>query len=89
MRLTAHQLDTLRLYAQLGTYEAVADFRGVTVPTVGRTLGIVRCKLGVGSSAAAVAWLADLGRADGEAGAGAVAEFRRATAATEAHSRAE
>lgn len=59
--LTKHQLDTLRLYAQLGTYEAVADFRGVQVDTVGNTLGIIRGKLGVRTTAEAIAWLQDLG----------------------------
>lgn len=58
-RLTAHQLDTLRLYAQLGTYEAVADFRGVTVNAVGNTLKIVRAKLGVRTTGEAVEAVAE------------------------------
>ena len=45
--LTAHQLDVLRDYRQLGTIAAVADFRGVQVATINNTLGIVRDKLGV------------------------------------------
>lgn len=48
--LSAHQLDTLRLYRQLGTIEAVADFRGVQVQTVNNTLRICREKLGVRTS---------------------------------------
>jgi DNA-binding CsgD family transcriptional regulator len=55
--LSSHQLDTLRLYQQLGTYQAVADFRGVQVTGVGLTLARIRSKLGVATTAAAVAWL--------------------------------
>lgn len=62
-RLSAHQLDTLRLYDQLGSYQAVADFRGVADKSVGQTLAIVRRKLGVATTAEAVAWLHDLGAA--------------------------
>lgn len=60
-RLTAHQLDTLRLYDQLGTYAGVADFRGVTVVAVGNTLRLIRSKLGVATTAEALAWLHDQG----------------------------
>ena len=49
-QLTPHQLDTLRTYQQLGTIEAVADFRGVTVDAVNETLRICRRKLGVATS---------------------------------------
>lgn len=52
--LTPHQIDTLRLYEQLGTIQAVADFRGVQVDTVGNTLRICRAKLGVATSREAV-----------------------------------
>lgn len=48
--LSAHQLDTLRTYQQLGSIEAVADFRGVQVATVNNTLRICRQKLGVRTS---------------------------------------
>jgi DNA-binding CsgD family transcriptional regulator len=61
--LTAHQLDTLRLYKQLGSYEAVADFRGVQVATIGNTLKIIRQKLDVHTTAEAVEWLARQGAA--------------------------
>ncbi len=56
-RLSSHQLDTLRLYQQLGTYQAVADFRGVQVAGVGLTLKRIREKLAVDTTAAALAWL--------------------------------
>lgn len=56
-RLTPHQLETLRLYAELGTYEAVARRRGVQVTGVGLTLKYVRQKLEVRTTADAVAWL--------------------------------
>lgn len=59
--LTAHQLDTLRLYDQLGSYEAVADFRGVSKEAVDNTLRLVRIKLGVRTSREALEWLHDLG----------------------------
>lgn len=55
--LTAHQLDTLRLYQQLGSYQAVADFRGVQVAGVGLTLKTIRRKLGVATTAEALRWL--------------------------------
>lgn len=53
-RLTLHQLETLQLYQQLGTVEAVADYRGVQVATIGNTLKICRRKLGVATSREAV-----------------------------------
>lgn len=56
-RLSPHQLDTLRLYQQLGTYQAVADFRGVDVRGVAQTLRRCREKLGVATTAEALAWL--------------------------------
>ena len=56
-RLTPHQLDALRLYTQLGSYEAVADYRGVEVTGVDLTLKLIRRKLGVATTAEAVAWL--------------------------------
>jgi DNA-binding CsgD family transcriptional regulator len=59
--LTAHQLDTLRLYDRLGSYEAVADFRGVSVGAVDNTLRLIRVKLQVRTSAEALGWLHDLG----------------------------
>lgn len=52
--LSAHQLDTLRLYQQLGTIAGVADFRGVQVATINNTLRICRQKLGVTTSREAV-----------------------------------
>ena len=52
--LSEHQLDTLRLYGQLGTYVAVADFRGVDVRGVARTLARVRGRLGVATTAEAL-----------------------------------
>jgi DNA-binding CsgD family transcriptional regulator len=55
--LSAHQLDVLRLYTQLGTYPAVADFRGVDISSVAKTLTRVRARLGVATTAEAVAWL--------------------------------
>lgn len=55
--LTDHQIDTLRLYRQLGTIEAVADFRGVQVQSVNNTLGIVRDKLDVPTTREALAKL--------------------------------
>lgn len=58
--LTAHQLDTLRLYDQLGSYVAVADFRGVSKEAVDNTLRLIRIKLGVRTSAEALEWLHDL-----------------------------
>jgi DNA-binding CsgD family transcriptional regulator len=61
--LSEHQLDTLRLYQQLGTYAGVADFRGVQVQTVGNTLRRIREKLGVATTAEAIAWLRDQGAA--------------------------
>ena len=62
-RLTAHQIDTLRLYEQLGTYAGVADFRGVNVSAVDDTLRLIRVKLGVSSTQEAVAWLREQGTA--------------------------
>jgi hypothetical protein len=56
-RLTAHQIDTLRLYQQLGSYVGVADFRGVSVEAVAQTLFVIRSKLGVGTSREALDWL--------------------------------
>lgn len=52
--LSEHQLDTLRLYGQLGTYVAVADFRGVDIRGVARTLARVRSRLGVATTAEAL-----------------------------------
>ena len=55
--LSRHQLDVLRLYAQLGSYAAVADYRGTEVKAVDKTLAKVRRRLGVATTAEAVAWL--------------------------------
>lgn len=55
--LSPHQLDTLRLYRQLGSYQAVADYREVTLRGVAHTLRLVRDKLGVGTTAEALHWL--------------------------------
>jgi DNA-binding CsgD family transcriptional regulator len=55
--LSTHQLDTLRLYQQLGSYQAVADYRDVSVAAVDNTLRLARIKLGVATSAEALAWL--------------------------------
>ena len=55
--LSEHQLDTLRLYQQLGTYQAVADYRGVDVRGVAQTLSRIREKLGVATTREALRWL--------------------------------
>jgi DNA-binding CsgD family transcriptional regulator len=65
--LTAHQLDTLRLYDQLGSIPAVADFRGVTVDTVSHTLRVCRAKLGVRTNGGAVIAAFALGRGAAQA----------------------
>lgn len=62
-RLTKHQMDTLRLYQQLGTIAAVADFRGVSVEAVDNTLLLIRVKLGIRTTAEAIEMLPLLERA--------------------------
>lgn len=56
-QLTPHQLATLRLYQQLGSYAGVADFRGVSVEAVDQTLRLIRTKLEVRTTAEAIAKL--------------------------------
>lgn len=56
-RLSAPQVDTLRLYAQLGTYQAVADFCGVSERAIAQRLERIRHQLRVGTTAEALQWL--------------------------------
>lgn len=56
-RLTVEQVDTLRLYEQLGTMAAVADFCGVSERAIAQRLERIRHRLHVRTTAQAVATL--------------------------------
>lgn len=56
-RLSEQQVETLRLYDQLGTIAAVADFCDVSDRAIAQRLERIRHQLRVDTTAEAVAWL--------------------------------